>query len=257
MIKPFGVDDVIYDPDWYDRINTFDFDLPFYRMHALASEGPVLELCCGTGRLTVPLAEAGVDITGVDLSGPMLDRAKQKARDAGVEIPFVLDDIRSFRLDRMFDMVFIPFNSLQGIFDWQDVLVVFEQVKAHLKPGGLFIFDIFNPDFEYMRARKEHPVDLFRFDLDDGRPVVIRETCDYDVAAQVNRVTWYFDVAGETFTGGLDVRCFFPQEILALVHGAGFEVVEWYGSFDESAFTSDSRKQILVCRHAAAWEGAR
>lgn len=248
MRKPFGVDDVIYDPDWYDRINTFDVDLPFYREYAVNTGGNVLELCCGTGRLTVPLAEAGVGITGMDLSEPMLGRAGEKARDAGVEIPFVLDDIRSFQLDRMFDMVFIPFNSLQGIFNWRDVLAVFERVTAHLKPGGLFIFDIFNPDFDYMRVRKDQPVDLFRFDLDDGRPVTIRETCDYDAAAQVNRVTWYFDVAGETFTAGLDVRCFFPQEILALVNAAGIEVNERFGAFDKSPFTSSSRKQILVCR---------
>jgi len=196
------------------------------------------------------LAEAGVGITGMDLSGPMLERARQKAWDAGVEIPFVLDDIRSFQLDRTFDMIFIPFNSLQGIFDWQDVMAVFERIQSHLKPGGRFIFDIFNPDFEYMRVRRDEPVDLFRFDLDDGRPVTIRETCHYDVAAQVNRVTWYFDVAGETFTAGLDVRCFFPQEILALIHGSGFEVIERFGAFDKSPFASDSRKQIFVCRFA-------
>jgi len=247
-MKPYGVDPLIYDPDWYDRINTFDFDVPFYRDRAKRAQGPVLEVCCGTGRLTIPLAEAGVDITGLDLSPVMLQRSREKAREAGVQIPFVQDDMRTFRLDRKFNMIFIPFNSLQGIFTWADVMATFQRVREHLAPGGTFVFDIFNPDFEYMQARSKAPVDLFRFDLDDGRSVVIRETCAYDAAGQVNRVTWYFDVAGEKFQAGLDVRCFYPQETLALLAGAGFEVMDRFGDFEGAPFESASRKQILVCR---------
>lgn len=248
MMKPYGADDVIYDPDWYDRINTFDFDVPFYLDYARQTGGRVLEICCGTGRLTVPLAEAGVDITGLDLSVNMLGRAREKARGAGVDIPFIQDDMRTFQLQERFDMIFIPFNSLQGIFAWEDVVAAMDRVHQHLAPDGLFLFDVFNPSFRYMEDRGGDPVDLFQFQLDDGRDVVIRETCAYVAADQVNRVTWYFDVAGEQFTAGLDVRCFFPQELDALVSSCGFEILHKYGDFQQNPFTSESLKQILVCR---------
>ncbi len=247
-MKPYGVDDAIYDPDWYDRINTFDFDVPFYAGWAKQVEGKVLEICCGTGRLTVPLAKAGVDITGLDLSANMLDRAREKAREAGVDILFIRDDMRTFDLDSQFDMIFIPFNSLQGVFAWEDVVDALARVHQHLAPGGLFLLDVFNPSFRYMEDRAGKPVDLFQFNLDDGREVVIRETCTYVAADQVNRVTWYFDVSGEQFEAGLDVRCFFPRELDALISLCGFEILHKYGDFQRAPFISESLKQILVCR---------
>jgi ubiquinone/menaquinone biosynthesis C-methylase UbiE len=88
-------------------------DIPFYMEEAGRAGGPVLELACGTGRLTIPIAQVGVDIGGLDQCPSMLARARAKASAAGIAIPFVESDCRNFSLERKFALIFMAFNSMQ------------------------------------------------------------------------------------------------------------------------------------------------
>ena len=237
---------------FYDELNTFDSDLPFYRAQCAEAGDPVLELCCGTGRLTIPLARDGVEIEGADLSASMLDRAREKAATAGLDLTLTLGDMRSLRLGRVFAMVFIPFNSLQSVESVDDVVAVFDTVRAHLAPGGRFVFDVFNPDFRYLLERSEgwHPVRTYMGG--DGVEVTVTERCRYDAARQVNEVTWRIVRGGEERVEHLDMRCFYPHEIDALLRLGGYRCLARYGDFDGSAFVADSPKQIFVCEPARA-----
>lgn len=243
----FSVDPFLYDGAVYDAVNTFDDDVPFYRKWALAARGTVLELCCGTGRLTLPLAQAGVPITGVDAARSMLDRARDKAQKGDVSIEFIESDIRAFHLKRIFRMIMVPFNSLQGIYDVSDLEVVLRLIRDHLEDNGWLIFDLFNPDFRLMLSRSEKPHYMGTFALDDGRTMIIHDRCNYDALHQVNRAEWIIDMEGEVSVRRLDVRCYYPQEILALLKYNGFEVRHHFGDFDETPFSSHSGKQIFVC----------
>lgn len=246
--KDLGVDEGIYDADLYDGLNSFAHDIPFYKALASKAHGPVLELCCGSGRITLPLLKGGIDITGVDFTRSMLERGREKAAKHGLPDVFVQGDMRKLRLGKKFGLVFIPFNSLQNTYKLDDVEKVFSVVRNHLKKDGVFAFDIFNPSIKYMVARENGKKGAYRFRTPAGRRVRIDEVSHYDSANQTNRATWAISVNGEKpVMQRLDMRCFYPLEMDALLKYNGFRVVHKYGTFDKKPFTSDTLKQIYIC----------
>ena len=101
MHTAYEVGDLIYDANIYDGLNTFLSDLRFYKKWLPENkDAKLLELCCGTGRLTIPLAKDGYDICGVDYISSMLEQAKVKASEAGLEINFIEADIRTLNLHK-------------------------------------------------------------------------------------------------------------------------------------------------------------
>ena len=139
------------DPAFYDRITSPPGgSLDFYLGVARASAGAVLALACGTGRLTIPLAKALAEdptrpVVGLDLTPPMLEAARRKATDAGVDVELVQGDMRTFALGRRFGMIFIAFNSMLHLTTNGVLAECFARVREHLAPGGAFAFDVFNP----------------------------------------------------------------------------------------------------------------
>ncbi|PKQ19291.1 MAG: class I SAM-dependent methyltransferase [Actinobacteria bacterium HGW-Actinobacteria-6] len=246
--KALGVDRDIYDADLYDGLNDFKHDIPYYLELARKARGPVLELCCGSGRITLPLLEAGIDVTGVDFTPSMLAAARRKAGERGLRGSFLRGDMRKLRLGKKFRLVFIPFNSIQNTYGLEDVEKVFRTVRAHLAPGGTFAFDIFNPSIEYMVRMSKLHKRAYKFTTPAGRKVEIDEICRYDSAAQVNRAVWIHRVdGGRPVEQRLDMRCFYPLEMDALLKYNGFKVLSKYGGYDKKPFTSASMKQLYVC----------
>lgn len=140
MNSDYKVGDLIYDANIYDAMNTNMDDLQFYKRWLPESKAArILELCCGTGMLTLPIAKEGYDITGVDYTPSMLAQAKNKASEAGLEISFIEADIRTLNLSRKYDFIFIPFNSIHHLYKNEDLFKVFNVVKNHLKDDG-FIY---------------------------------------------------------------------------------------------------------------------
>lgn len=226
-------------------------DVPFYLEEARRARGPVLELACGTGRLTIPIAQAGVKITGLDQSLSMLDHARNKAAQAGTEIEWVEADCRDFQLNRQFPLVFMAFNSMQHLHDQASLFQLFDRVRSHLAPGGKFIFDVFNPSLAIL-TRDPNVRHLDRqYEDPAGRGTITLEmNAVYDDAAQVNRMTWYFSLPGQKDfqVESLDVRCFFPQEVDLFVRANCFEIEAKYGNFERKPFASGDMKQIVICK---------
>ena len=109
MNMGYKVGELIYDANIYDGLNTFLFDLQFYKKWLPKNkEAEILELCCGTGRLTIPIAKDGYSICGVDYTPSMLEQAKMKAIEAELVIDFIEADIRMLDLQEKFDLIFIP-----------------------------------------------------------------------------------------------------------------------------------------------------
>lgn len=128
---------------------TGDF-LDFYRRQIARYGEPVLELACGSGRLTIPLAKGGLNITGMDISEPMLDLAKSKASESGVNIRFLQEDIRSFDLGEKFRLIFIPAQSLSHLHTRPEVEHCLACVRRHLSGDGRFLIELFNPSFRFL-----------------------------------------------------------------------------------------------------------
>lgn len=245
------ISDYIHDGEFYDELNDESSDLDFYRRQCHHAQGPVLELCCGTGRLTIPIALDGIRIEGVDRSPSMLERARAKSAAAGIDLPLHEADIRDLDLHKQFALVFIPFNSLQCTYGIEDLRRVFETVSRHLEPGGRFVFDVFNPSIRMMfeRARGWHLVR--RYTDSAGREVEVTEQHHYDAGTQVNQVRWRIVRGGKERLEHLDMRCFYPLEMDALISLFGFRCLLKYGDFDESPFSSDSPKLILACEQSS------
>ena len=151
MNSNYKVGDLIYDANIYDGMNTNLADLQFYkRWLPKKKDARILELCCGTGRLTLPIAKDGYDISGVDNTSSMLEQAKVKASEAGLEVEFIEADIRTLELPEKYDLIFIPFNSIHHLYKNEDLFKAFNVVKNHLKEGGLFLLDCFNPNIQFI-----------------------------------------------------------------------------------------------------------
>jgi SAM-dependent methyltransferase len=138
---------MLYDhPEVYDALLHPEAHGAHYAALADRHPGPVLELACGSGQLTVPLAKPGRPVVGLDLSPPMLAAARQRATAAGAAIEFIEADMRSFSLGRQFALIFVARNSLLHLSGAEDFVATFAAVRRHLAPGGVFAFDVFNPD---------------------------------------------------------------------------------------------------------------
>lgn len=232
---------------FYDAMNAeVTRDLDFYLEEAALAGSPILELACGTGRLAIPIAAAGLDIVGVDLSESMLARARQK----NAQLQLHQADCKTLDLERKFKLVILAFNSLLLFHTRAELEAVLGTVKRHLAPGGMFILDIFNPN---LRLLTRGPQDLrLAFEFQDPRgsgPVQVMETSRYDAQTQINHISWSFCLNGqpEPVQETLQMRCYFPQEIDALLHYNGFLIQNKYGDFQRTSFSADAPAQIFRC----------
>lgn len=122
MDNNYKVGELIYDANIYDGMNAKLADLPFYkRWLPKQKDARILELCCGTGRLTLPIAKEGHRISGVDYMASMLEQARRKAEEEGLAIEFIEADIRTLALAEKYDLIFIPFNSIHHLYENEDL----------------------------------------------------------------------------------------------------------------------------------------
>jgi len=186
--------DFIRDGRQYDALKAQN-DIPFYLAEAQAASGPILEIGCGTGRVTIPLAAAGADITGLDVSAPMLEEARRKAQRQGVRVAWIEAHGGAFDLGRRFALIIMPFNTLQFFCDAAALSQLFQRVKNHLSEQGRFVFDLFNPQVSFLATDSSHRYERARYpDPHGGGEVVLEETREYIAELQVVRSTRYYHV---------------------------------------------------------------
>jgi len=250
MNSNYKVGDLIYDANIYDGMNTNLADLQFYkRWLPKNKDALILELCCGTGRLTLPIAKDGYNISGVDYTSSMLEQAKVKASEQGIEVEFIEADIRTLDLPEKYDLIFIPFNSIHHLYKNEDLFKAFNVVKNHLKEGGLFLLDCFNPNIQFIVEGEKEQKEIAEYTCNDGREVLIKQIMRYENKTQINRIEWHYFINGEfNSIQNLDMRMFFPQELDAYLERIGFSIIHKFGGFEEEVFNDKSEKQIFVCQ---------
>ncbi len=250
MNSDYKVGDLIYDANIYDGMNTNIADLQFYKSWMPKNkDARILELCCGTGRLTIPIAREGYHISGVDYNSSMLEQAKLKAAEAGLAIEFIEADIRTLSLPEKFDLIFIPFNSIHHLYKNEDLFKAFSAVKKHLKKGGLFLLDCFNPNIQFIVEGEKKQKEIAEYITKDGREVLIKQIMRYENKTQINRIEWHYYIKNKFDSiQNLDMRLFFPQELDSYLAGNGFNIIHKFGGFEKQEFNDNSEKQIFVCQ---------
>jgi SAM-dependent methyltransferase len=224
--------------------------LRFYRRQIARYGEPVLELACGSGRLTLPLAREGINIKGVDLSEDMLDLAKLKASKDEVNIRFLQGDMRNFDLGEKFKLIFIPAQSLSHLHTREEVEDCLSCVRRHLAEEGRLLIELFNSSVKILARESGQRYTVGQYtDPKRESQVFVTEQVRYDSASQVNHIQWFFRNEGsnDEVMLAFEMRQFFPQEIDALLWYNDFLVEHKYGNYNEEEFSSDTWKQLIIC----------
>lgn len=254
-----GTDAHYTDPRYYtETYADRELDVAYYQGLASAlseSRRHVLEYGCGNGRIAIPLAQAGATVTAVDRSKPMLADFKQRLKSFAAlkrRITIREGDMRSVRLRERFPLVLCTFNTFLHLYTRRDVESFLRRVTAHLAPRGRFVVDISVPAPEELARESGRAYRVPRFKHPTtGEIVRYAERFDYDPLGQVLTVGMEFEplvAKKNTWVTPLAHRQFFPQEMEALLHYNGLEVVDIHSDFEHEAPDAESETLIYHCR---------
>lgn len=252
------------DGAWYDAEYVhIRGDLAYYASVAAGTAGRVLELACGTGRITLPMARAGGHVLGVDLSPGMIHEAERKRADMlpadRARLAFQVGDMRELRLGEQFGAVIIAFNTLMHMTSDEDLAGALETVRQHLAPDGLFHFDLYTPHPGLLLDRdpegRHDPQEM----VDPaGVRYIVTENNLYDARSQINTLRFYYQrVDGEGLPTGaercvsLRLRVLFPRELEHWLATAGFQIVEDWDDFEKTTtFSATGGRRIIAAKRA-------
>jgi len=244
------MNDIYSVPELYDAFHgDKSDDIPLILSQAKSAGWEVLELACGTGRLAIPLCEAGFQYTGLDLSESYIKLASQKLKSRNLTGTVQVADMRTFDLQKKFDFIFVGFNSFLHLLSDEDAIQCLTRVCDHLKPGGRFLMDIFvpNPELLFRDPDKLYPVKTF--DHPFGGKCQIREKSVYESENEILSVEWYFYRDGEDKPDPYDfkMRILFPDTVERLITESGLTILEKLGNYNGDPLTPESPLQISVC----------
>lgn len=211
---------------------------------------PVLEIMSGTGSIAIPLAQAGHDVTGVEMAEPMLVEAERKSHAAGVDIEWVRGDARAFDLGRQFRLILLPSNSVCHLLTRQELEGCLASVARHLQPDGRFALNVFVPSLPLLIRSAEEEQEFGGYlDPDSGEQVVMTARSWYDADTQIkhHRLLRRVGKGPVEPDGELTMRIYFPQELDALLWYNGFAIEHKYGE-DRRPFDAQSGMQYYILK---------
>jgi ubiquinone/menaquinone biosynthesis C-methylase UbiE len=233
----------------YSVVRNPSGDIEFYVERARESGGPVLELGCGTGRILIPTALAGVECVGLDSSPEMLAVLREKKPPANVQL--VSGQLESFDFgERRFRLISAPFRVLQHLLDVDVQLAALANVRRHLAPGGAFVFDVFDPKLENM-AQTFVPEGEGQAFTHEGHSMRRYDSIRKDLSQQVMSVTFRYEGGPKELQGTSEVkmRWYYRYELEHLLQRAGFSDLTFYRDFAKTPWSSGG-EIIVVARSA-------
>ncbi|HET7693567.1 MAG TPA: methyltransferase domain-containing protein [Gemmatimonadota bacterium] len=253
-----------YDALHADRIS----DVAFYAREAAAAGGAVLEVGCGTGRVSLAIAAAGVRITGLDRDPALLSAAAWKRAATEISpddvgrgegrrgrLTLVCADMRAYAFRRPFAAVVMPFRVFQSMLTVPDQLAALAAAHASLAPGGRLLLDLFDPRLDVLAEAAEGPAALAetgRYFRDARGRWRERVAARYDLESQIVDLTYVYErladaggVAERSFER-LRVRYFTRWEFEHLLARAGYEVEALYGGWEGGPPTPEGEDMIWI-----------
>jgi SAM-dependent methyltransferase len=221
------------DPEMFDPAvvgPTVDF------LAGLAGDGPVLELGIGTGRIALPLARRGVSVHGIDLSEAMV--ARLRAKPGAEEIGVTMGDFATTVIEGTFSLAYLVFNTIMNLTTQDEQVACFQNVAAHLEPGGCFVIEVGVPGLQRLP-----PGEIFQ-------PFTVTPTRlgfdEYDIAAQ-GLVSHHYSVVDGSFNlNSVPFRYVWPAELDLMARIAGLTLRERWSGWQQEPFASDSTEHVSV-----------
>ena len=241
------------DGDLYDAIfQSFDMDLAFWRKLAREAGGPILEAACGTGRVTLPIAEDGGDVDGFDLYPAMLERLKLRASERGLTIHTQTADLRDFRMPRRYALIAIPFNAFLHNLTQADQLASLERCREHLLEGGQLVMHVSFFGGQVLATAGGPPV----LEYETVHPATGRRLLLYDsrTADPIEQIQHSINEVHEVDERGVvvarhrsetAVRWIYKPELELLLAAAGFSRWRIDGGFDGRPLRSEADQMIV------------
>ena len=244
----------LYDLDQRDNLTD---DIPFYLDYATGREGETLELACGTGRVSLALAGAGHSVTGLDLSGSMLEIFRQKlagcASETRAHVSLTQGDMSDFKLNKKFDLIIAPFRAFQALTADMDIEGCLRCVWEHLGVEGRFIVNVFRPN-KRLDQSWVYPeaVQWERDDEKSGCRVVKKHWGDkIDTERQIIYPHFAYEVTNpdgvtERMEEELSLKYYYYEQLKYLLISNGFRIIDEFGWYDKSP-VENGRELIFVC----------
>jgi SAM-dependent methyltransferase len=245
-----------YDPV-YEHLRREDIE--FFIAYSQRARGRTLELGCGTGRVLIPAAISGCEITGLDISAYMLQKCRAKLEKQTEEVQkrvrLVQGNMTDFNTDETYPLVTIPFRPFQHLISVEEQKACLQCINRHLIPQGLLIFDLFHPfppRLVYDPKYTAEIEDLPEIELPDGR--TLRRTSrisgfhrdkQYNDVELIHYVS-HPDGRTERLVDAFPMRYFFRYEVEHLLDLCGFQVIDLFGDFARSSFSTNSPEMIFV-----------
>ncbi len=210
------------------------------RLAELAGDGRALEFAIGTGRVAVPLAQRGVPVTGIELSGPMIEQLRTKADETAITV--IVGDMAAARAPGAYTLVYLVYNTISNLLTQREQVACFRNAARHLVPGGRFVIELWVPELRTLPPGKRATV----FAAEPG--YIGLDT--YDVLHQL--------VVSHHFTFGTTGRqarlsrsphrYIWPAELDLMAQLAGFELEARHADWSGAEFTAESRSHVSVYR---------
>jgi SAM-dependent methyltransferase len=241
---------------YYDAENAdTTADLEVYAALAADCDGPVLDVGCGTGRVAFHLAQAGIEVVGVDRSEAMLARARQKRDALGLseaQVELQQADVRDLDLGRRFGLIVFAYGGFMHLLTPADQRAALRCLAKHLMEDGRLVMDLHNPIPAFVGAEDDTLMLERTFtDPDTGEQVMQQSASSLDRVSQCMRVVWIYDRlasdgALRRLVAPAQLRFTFAPEMALLLEASGMSLRHLYGNYDLDPYAEDSPRMLVV-----------
>ena len=226
-----------YDASVASRFEPQDVEPTVETLAELAGDGRALELAIGTGRIALPLAAAGVEVHGIELSPHMVEQLC--AKPGGTDVPVTIGDMASTRAGDDFALVYLVFNTITNVTTQPEQVAVFRNAAGHLESGGRFVVEVGVPRFDRVPLGESRQV----FAMEDDHVGV--ESFD-DPVGQISWSHHWWDVEGRLVRHSAPYRYVWPSELDLMAQLAGLTLEHRWADWSGSEFTADSPSHVSV-----------
>jgi SAM-dependent methyltransferase len=263
-----AIEEVYLHPDDYNlEVGSRSIDDLAFWLDMLGRERPrtVLEVGCGTGRLTLPLAREGAArgfrVTGLDLECSMLEHARARLAEEPLPVQAALHliqaDVRTLSLEERFDVVLLPYGVAHHLLDLDEQITAWRAVRQHLRPGGLLGVDLGAPDLRFLSSALQETSRRVDLDVSEGPERHLRRSVVSRYAPASQCMTHFYEYIGRQpstlayhYPSVFAMHVYFPREVQLLCRLTGYRVERMIGSYTGEEFDDDSNLLIVLARAA-------